>query len=225
SAGAAPAEDEGITYQALLLDRKVDGDFTLEARLQTGADWKISGLIFGARDTDHYEAIVLRNRPGDEKGAGGKALNNVDFGSYDSGAWTFRGDGSIKAEYDAAAGVVLRLDVRGRAVSVSIDGTPVTPIVGGQFAKSIKYPQGALRILDRLGELPPDDGRDGRAVDAHGDRAAAHVETQHDAGRGVVLGLDRAVAAEGPGPRVVAAEVDVVERLAARALLVAGPVA
>jgi tetratricopeptide (TPR) repeat protein len=144
-AGAAPAEDEGITYQALLLDRKVDGDFTLQARIQTGADWKITGLIFGARDTDHYEAIVLRNRPGDEKGPGGKALNNVDFGSYDSGAWTFRGDGSIKAEYDAAAGVVLRLDVRGRAVAVSIDGTPVTPIVGGQFAKSIKYPQGALR--------------------------------------------------------------------------------
>jgi tetratricopeptide (TPR) repeat protein len=145
AAGPGPAADEGITYQALLLDRKVDGDFTLEARLQTGADWKISGLIFGARDTDHYEAIVLRNRPGDEKGPGGKALNNVDFGSYDSGAWTFRGDGSIKAEYDAAAGVVLRLDVRGRAVSVSIDGTPATPIVGGQFAKSIKYPQGALR--------------------------------------------------------------------------------
>ena len=144
-AGDAAAGDEGITYQALLLDRKVDGDFTLEARIQTGADWKITGLIFGARDTDHYEGIVLRNRPGDEKGPGGKALNNVDFGSYDAGGWTFRGDGSIKAEYDAAAGVVLRLDVRGRAVSVSIDGAPVTPIVGGQFAKSIKYPQGALR--------------------------------------------------------------------------------
>jgi len=146
--GAAPpppAADGGITYQALLADRKVDGDFSFEARLQTGKDWQIVGLIFGARDTDHYEAIVLRNRPGTEKGPGGGALNNVDFGSFDQGAWTFRGDGSIKAEYDASAGVVLRLDVRGREVSVSIDGQPVSPIVGGQIVEAIKYPLGALR--------------------------------------------------------------------------------
>jgi len=145
-AGAAPpADDGGITYQALLLDRRVDGDFTLEARIQTGKDWQITGLIFGARDTDHYEAIVLRNRPGSEKGPGGGALNNVDFGTYESGGWSFRGDGSVKAEYDASAGVVLRLDVRGRQVSVSIDGKPVDPIVGGKIVKSIKYPLGALR--------------------------------------------------------------------------------
>lgn len=145
-AGAADeAEDDAVTYQALLADRKVDGDFTLQARVQTGKDWAIAGLIFGARDPDHYEAIVLRNRPGDEKGPGGGALNNVDFGSYDSGAWTFRGDGSIKAEYDAAAGVVLRVDVRGREVAVSIDGHPVQPIVGGKIVKAIKYPLGALR--------------------------------------------------------------------------------
>src|SRR5262245_12618425 len=85
--------------------------------------------------------------------------------------------------------------------------------------------QGTLRILDRRRELPPDDRRAGRAAAAPRDRAAAPVEPQHDARRGVVLGLDRAVAAEGPAARVVAAEVDVVERLAARALLVAGPVA
>ena len=145
-AGAlAEAEDDAVTYQALLADRKVDGDFTLQARLQTGKDWAIVGLVFGARDSDHYEAIVLRNRPGDEKGPGGGALNNVDFGSYDTGIWTFRGDGSIKAEYDAAAGVVLRVDVRGREVSVSIDGHPVQPIVGGQIVQAIKYPLGALR--------------------------------------------------------------------------------
>jgi hypothetical protein len=141
----ARSSDGGITYQALLADRKVDGDFTLEARLQTGKDWQITGLIFGARDTDHYEAIVLRNRSPDEKGPGGGELNNVDFGTYAAGNWTFRGDGSIKAEYDASAGVVLRVDVRGREVSVSISGQPVSPIVGGKIVKAIKYPLGALR--------------------------------------------------------------------------------
>ena len=110
-----------------------------------GTTGQIAGLIFGGRDTDHFEAIVLRHRPGNEKGPAGGPLNNVDFGSYDSGAWTFRGDGSIKAEYDAAAGVVLRVDVRGREVAVSIGGQPVSPIVGGKIVKAIKYPLGALR--------------------------------------------------------------------------------
>ena len=144
-AAADGPEDDSVTYQALLADRKVDGDFTFQARLQTGKDWAIAGLIFGARDSDHYEAIVLRNRPGDEQGPEGGALNNVDFGSYDSGSWTFRGDGSIKAEFDASAGVVLRVDVRGREVAVSIDGRPVQPIAGGKIVKAIKYPLGALR--------------------------------------------------------------------------------
>jgi hypothetical protein len=138
------AADEAITYQALMLDRKVDGDFVLECRVKAdGDDWQIAGLIFGARDTDHYEAIVLRHRPG----SAGRTpvVNNVDFGSYDSGSWTFRGDGSYKAEYDPIRGVLLRIEVRGREVRVSIDGKPVEPIVGGEIVKGIKYPSGALR--------------------------------------------------------------------------------
>lgn len=145
AATSGAADPGAITYQALLADRKVDGDFALEARLETGKDWQIAGLIFGARDTDHYEAIVLRHRAGSEKGPNGKPINNVDFGTYASGAWSFRGDGSIKVEYDAAAGAVLRVEVRGREVSVSIDGQPVSPIAGGKIVKAIQYPLGALR--------------------------------------------------------------------------------
>jgi hypothetical protein len=145
AAPAAGRDDGAITYQALLLQRKVDGDFTLEARLQTGPDWQIAGLIFGGRDTDHYEAVVLRNRPGDEKGPQGGALNNVDFGSFSAGTWAFRGDGSVKSEYDPSKGVLLRVDVRGREVRVTIDGQAVEPIVGKKVVPSIKYPLGALR--------------------------------------------------------------------------------
>jgi tetratricopeptide (TPR) repeat protein len=137
--GGVGDDPDAITYQALLLERPVDGDWSLEVTLQASRSWQIAGLIFGAKDTDHYEAIVLRNRGGSGK------INNVDFGSYDTGSWSFRGDGSYKAEYDAADGVTLRVDVRGREVAVSVNGELVKPIVGGKALPSMKYPLAALR--------------------------------------------------------------------------------
>jgi tetratricopeptide (TPR) repeat protein len=144
-AGGAPEDDGAITYQALVLDRKVDGDFSVEARLLTRPGWQIAGIIFGARDTDHYEAIVLRNRGDGSRAEDGTPLNNVDFGSFDSGAWSFRGDGSVKAAFDPEKGVLLRVDVRGRDVAVSVDGQPVQAITGGRSVRAMKYPLAALR--------------------------------------------------------------------------------
>lgn len=136
-AAAADIDPDAITYQALLLERAVDGDWSMEITLQTGKSWDIAGLIFGGQDSEHFEAIVLRHT--------GSGINNVDFGSYDTGSWTFRGDGSYKATYNAADGVTLRVDVRGRQVAVRVNGEVVKPIVGGKVQPSIKYPLAALR--------------------------------------------------------------------------------
>ncbi|MGQ0554271.1 MAG: tetratricopeptide repeat protein [Planctomycetota bacterium] len=136
-ASTAPLAPGTSLYQALLLDRAVDGDWSAEAHIRTEPGWQIAGLIFGARDTEHYEAVVLRN-----KGADGV---RAEFASFDSGTWSFRGDGAFKASYDAVQGVALRVDVRGREVSVLIDGQPLQPIVGGKVTRSIKYPLAALR--------------------------------------------------------------------------------
>jgi tetratricopeptide (TPR) repeat protein len=135
--GGGGIDPDAITYQALLLERPVDGDWSFEVELKTSKTWQIVGMIFGGQDTDHYEAIVLRKT--------GSKINNVDFGSYDTGSWTFRGDGSYKAEYNAAEGVTLLVDVRGRQVSVKVNGEVVEPIVGGKRVPSIKYPLAALR--------------------------------------------------------------------------------
>ncbi len=133
----AVADEAGASlYQTLFVDRAVDGDWTLEARIVASEAWEIAGLVFGARDADHFEAIVLR-RTGDE-------VNNVDFGSFDGG-WTFRGDGSVKANYDARQGVVLRIEARGPRVAVRLNGDLVRPIVDRQAVDALKYPLAALR--------------------------------------------------------------------------------
>ncbi len=138
-AGAGAAGSDTATYQALMVDRKVDGDWSLEARIECDPGWQIVGLCFGAKDSDHYEAIVLRH-------SGDAGINNVDFGTYATGDWTFpRTDGSVKAKYDAAKGVLLRIDVRGKSVSVSVDGVPVKGIVNKVSQLAIKYPLAALR--------------------------------------------------------------------------------
>ncbi len=133
-------EDEGVSlYRNLFLDRVVRGDWSFEARLNASPDWEIVGLCFGVKDSEHYEAIVLRK-------TGSGPEQNVDFGSFDGG-WTFRGDGSYKAEYDMDSqdGVLVRIDVKGREVSVTIDGEPVTVVVDGKNRSSIEYPSEALR--------------------------------------------------------------------------------
>jgi len=138
SGTGAPGSGGSALYQALMVDRKVDGDWSLEARIECEAEWQIVGLCFGAKDSDHYEAIVLRHT--------GDGTNNVDFGTYSTPTWSFkRTDGSVKATYDAAKGVLLRVDVRGKQVSVSVDGQPVSGVVGGKSLRSIKYPLAALR--------------------------------------------------------------------------------
>jgi hypothetical protein len=120
-----------------MVDRKVDGDWSIETRIKCKDDWQIAGLCFGVKDILHYEAIVLRHT--------GDGINNVDFGSFDNGTWTFRGDGSVKATYNAAEGVTLRVNVRGREVSVTVNGQTVKPIVGGKSLPAMKYPLAALR--------------------------------------------------------------------------------
>jgi Domain of Unknown Function (DUF1080) len=133
----APVE-EGITYQALLCTREVAGDFTFEATIQTAQEWQIVGLIFGSKDKDHYEAIVLRK--------GDDGLPRVDHGSFADGAWIHpHTDGAVKAEYDPSKGVHLRVAVRGRDVAVFIDGKPLQAIVGKKFTTGVKYPLAALR--------------------------------------------------------------------------------
>ena len=134
----APAEDEGITYQALLCTRQVSGDFTFTAHIKTKAEWQIVGLVFGAKDTSHYEAIVLRH--------GDDGVNRVDFGAFAEGAWIHpHTDGALKAQYDPAKGVDLRVEVRGRQVKVIIDGQPLQAIVGKKYVPAVKYPLAALR--------------------------------------------------------------------------------
>ena len=130
--------DEGITYQALLSTREVAGDYTVTAHIQTAAQWQIVGLIFGAKDKDHYEAIVLRH--------GDDGTNRVDFGAMAEGTWTHpHNDGALKADYDPAKGVDLAVSVRGREVTVTINGQVLKAIVGKKYVTGVKYPLAALR--------------------------------------------------------------------------------
>jgi tetratricopeptide (TPR) repeat protein len=137
-AGGTVEAGESATYQALMVDRKVDGDWSLQARIETEAGWEIVGLCFGAKDSDHYEAVVLRHT--------GDGVNNVDFGTFAAGNWSFgRTDGSVKAKYDPSKGVLLRIDVRGKSVAVTVDGQSVKGIVNKVSMQAIKYPLAALR--------------------------------------------------------------------------------
>ena len=139
-ADRATGEAAGVSlYRNLFLERPVQGNWSLEARISADRAWEIAGLCFGVKDADHFEAIVLRK-------TGDGAIQNVDFGSFD-GSWTFRGDGSYKAEYDIYddEGVLLRVDIKGKEVFVTIDGEPLTVIVDGKERASIEYPAGALR--------------------------------------------------------------------------------
>lgn len=131
------AEPGAAIYRTLFLRRPVSGDWALRATLETDKDWQIVGLCFGARDSDDFDAIVLRNRERTIK-------NSVDYGTFDGG-WTFRGDGSMRREFDPYRGVELLVEVKGREVFVTIDGTPLKPMVGGRERASMKYPLGALR--------------------------------------------------------------------------------
>jgi tetratricopeptide (TPR) repeat protein len=132
------APTDGITYHALLCTRQVQGDWAFEAALKTGKDWQIAGLVFGAKDGSHYEAIVLR------KGTDGS--NRVDYGSFAEGMWTFpRNDGALKTAADPVAGARLRIEVRGRQVSVFLDEQRLEPVAGGKKLPSIRYPLSALR--------------------------------------------------------------------------------
>jgi tetratricopeptide (TPR) repeat protein len=136
--GAAGAATDGITYHALLSSRQVQGDWAFEATLKTGKEWQIAGLVFGAKDGSHYEAIVLR------KGTDG--ANRVDYGSFAEGMWTFpRNDGALKTGADPVAGARLRIEVRGRQVSVFLDDQRLEPVAGGKKVPSIRYPLSALR--------------------------------------------------------------------------------
>jgi tetratricopeptide (TPR) repeat protein len=145
TSGAAPAPGEkpqapgSLVYQALLCTRQVLGDWSYEARIQTDADWRLVGLIFGAKDSTHYEAIALR------KGQDG--ITRIDHGAYVAEAWSFpHTDGALKyPDADPTKGVMLRIEVRGRLVSVSLDGKPVQPFVGKQNVGAVKYPLAALR--------------------------------------------------------------------------------
>ena len=82
--------------------------------------------------------IVLR------KGADG--ANRVDYGSFAEGMWTFpRNDGALKTAADPVAGARLRIEVRGRQVSVFLDEQRLEPVAGGKKLPSIRYPLSALR--------------------------------------------------------------------------------
>jgi tetratricopeptide (TPR) repeat protein len=132
-------DGQGVSlYQTIFLERAVQGDWSMEVRIRTGYDWEIAGLCFGARDNEHFEGVVLRRGP--------DGTNRVDFGSF-NGSWNFRGDGSYKADYDPTRrkGTLLRVDVRNREVSVSIDGVPLKPVVDGRTQDFIQYPMSALR--------------------------------------------------------------------------------
>jgi tetratricopeptide (TPR) repeat protein len=126
-------------YRNLFVDRSVQGDWSMETRVRTDGDWELAGICFGAQDSDHFEAIVLRKTGQDGK-------HNVDFGSFDE-AWNFRGGGSYRAVYDPTSedGVLLRVDVRNREVRVTIDGVPLPVVVDGKNREAIKYPVAALR--------------------------------------------------------------------------------
>jgi len=133
------ADGDAIIYQALLLERPITGDWSLEVDLQTSADWRLAGVVFGARDGEHFEAISLRRSDTDE-------FQRVDFGTYSDGQWSFgRLDGAVKASFDPVKGARLRVDVRGAVVSVSIDGQPLPLIKGRKVVPSVRYPLAALR--------------------------------------------------------------------------------
>ena len=133
------SDPEAILYQALLMQRPLAGDWSAEIRVKTSADWQLVGIVFGARDTDHFEAILLRRSDKDE-------FNRVDFGTYESGSWSFpRLDGAVKASFDPVAGATLRVNVRGRDVSVSVDGQPLGLFKDKKEVPSVRYPLAALR--------------------------------------------------------------------------------
>lgn len=131
--------DEGASgdvsiYRTLFVDRQVDGDWSLEAEIDVNSDWRIVGLCFGAKSADDFEAVVLERRDD------GPRLNIASF----KGDWTFRSDGAYKIDADPAKGVTLRIDVRGREVSFTVDGEPLRPIVNKRHVDSLRYPIPAL---------------------------------------------------------------------------------
>lgn len=143
SGAAPPGKDKpesagSLVYQALLCTRQVTGDWAYEARIQTDANWNLVGLVFGAKDSTHYEAIALRKGP--------DGITRIDHGAYVAEAWTFpHTDGALKfPDADPTKGILLRIEVRGRMVSASLDGKPILPIVEKQNVASVKYPLAAL---------------------------------------------------------------------------------
>ncbi len=132
---------DGTLYRTMFLTRAVDGDWTLEVTVEATDAWRIMGIGFGLSDGEHFEGIVLRNR------GEGSGTNNLDFARFDSElAYAFRGDGSMKAQYDPTKQPVqLRVEVKGRHASVWINGERIRPIVDGKVTDSMEYPLGALR--------------------------------------------------------------------------------
>jgi hypothetical protein len=136
--------ERGVTtYRTVFMDRDVLGDWSMEVRIRADDDWEIAGLCFGAADSQHFEAVVLRHRRDPQL----PGVNNVDIASFDEGDWSFRGDGSFKAEFDPTGpdGTLLRIDVRHREVAVTLDGEPLMVIDGGVEKRALRYPLEALR--------------------------------------------------------------------------------
>jgi tetratricopeptide (TPR) repeat protein len=131
-------EAGALLYQTLLCTRQVQGDWSLEARIKADKDWRLVGLVFGAKDSTHYEAIALRK--------GDDGVTRIDHGAYVDEVWTFpHTDGALKSDVDPTAGVLLHIDVRGRNVSASLDGKPIQPFIDKQAVGSVKYPLAALK--------------------------------------------------------------------------------
>jgi tetratricopeptide (TPR) repeat protein len=127
-----------LLYQTLLCTRQVQGDWSLEARIKADKDWRLVGLVFGAKDSTHYEAIALRK--------GDDGITRIDHGAYVDEVWTFpHTDGALKTEVDPTAGVLLHIDVRGRNVSASLDGKPILAMLDKQAVPAVKYPLAALK--------------------------------------------------------------------------------
>jgi len=105
--GSDMGEKPTIPYKIFLLDREIQGDFSFDTEVRAPEACELYGICFGARTKDAFQSVLL------------KSDQNLDFSTFDGG-WTILRH--IPVMFDPAEWNRLRVDVRGRLVSIRMNG-------------------------------------------------------------------------------------------------------
>ncbi|MFO0984259.1 MAG: tetratricopeptide repeat protein [Planctomycetota bacterium] len=161
-----------VLFKMLQADRRVAGDYSLEAELRAGAVCQLVGLVFGSKGS----------RAGNDPGAQVveffhaalvKADGSVDISSYEGDAWRLRGNAALPV--NRREWLTLRADIADDRLALFVNGSLLKEVrfktreelrgrfgilVGGGDAEFRN-----VRLLERDARLPPK--RSARAVAEH----------------------------------------------------------